>query len=318
MSIYYFCPDATIKSAGVRTVYRHVCVLVKHGYPAWVMHVHDGFRIADAPDVPLKYLQNMRQWVSGDVIVIPELSVPLMIALKEVPIRKLVLALNWDLAFQPGTGDLDYKVLGIERVLTHSPLIGKVMAWATKLPANVFRWGINGELYYPTSEKQAEVVYIQTKQDRIDALQRVLRFHDPRLTTDIKWTALQGLSEPDYAAAIRRAAIFLNLSRAEGLPCSLLEAMRCNTLVAGYSSIGGQDDLIAHGPRQNGIRVETMDYPALAMHLAPILQNILRGDYSQHARIIQNAYDASLAYGWETEEASILELWNALMQAEPR
>jgi hypothetical protein len=93
--------------------------------------------------------------------------------------------------------------------------------------------------------------------------------------------------------------------------------MRCNTLVAGYSSVGGQDDLVANGPRQNAIRVETMDYPALAMHLAPVLQNILRGDYSQHAAILKNAYDTSMAYTWETEEASILELWNMLTQGQP-
>ncbi|MGD0540372.1 MAG: glycosyltransferase [Tepidisphaeraceae bacterium] len=146
---------------------------------------------------------------------------------------------------------------------------------------------------------------------------KVLHGRDPRFVTQLKWTALQDLPETEYAAIIRRAFAFINLSRAEGLPCSLLEAMRCNTLVAGYNSIGGQRELIGAGVKQNAILAETLDYPTLAAKLEPVLIDLLNGDVSRYAPILQNAFTTAAAYDWEAEESSILEMWREILASGP-
>jgi Glycosyl transferases group 1 len=313
MTIYYFCPDVREKSAGIRIIYRHVSVLAGHHFPATIMHTKNGFQLNDVPRVPVCYLSKFQGFVEGDIIVIPEVCHQLMRRLKEIPIRRIVMSLSWDLVFNRRAGFFDYKLLGIERVLTHSPLVADFLTWSMKLPVHLFHWGINPRHYHANKEKQREIVYIQRKQDRMDALQCALYARDPRYLEQLRWTALHGMSEPDYATVIRRATIFVNLSRAEALPCSLLEAMRCGTLVAGYSSIGGQQDLIGSGPHQNAIVVETMDYPALARQLEPVLQAMLQNDLSKYDPIIKNAQQTSELYSLEVEEASILTLWKELL-----
>jgi glycosyltransferase involved in cell wall biosynthesis len=314
MALYYFCPESSYQSAGVRILYRHVEVLVRHGINAAILHVEPPFKAPDTPDVPIRHCNVPHTLNTDDLFVIPEPCTDFMQAVNSGPNRRFVIALNWDYIFNPLKRNSDWKSLGIERVLTHSPFIADLVIWSMGLPSHVFQWGIHPKLYFPQSPKKLEVAFIDRKQTRADALKKILASRNPRFATDITWTALRDLTEIEYAAVIRRASIFLNLSPAEGLPCSLLEAMRCRTLVAGYNSVGGQDELIPTGPNQNAILVENLDYPTLARHLEPILLNLLKGDSTDYVSIIDNAFNTSLQYDWDAEEASILSLWQELLK----
>lgn len=311
-AIYYFCPEIPFASMGVRILFRHVEVLARNGFNASILHAHHVVQIRDVPKVPVNYLSTPFLFTEGDVVVIPEGFGDVIEELKKSPVRRMVIALNWDYIYDAGTVHFDWRTLGVERVLTYSPFIGDLIAWSMRLPVSYFRWGVNPTLYYPPDHKDAELVFIHRKQDRIQALRKILSDRDARLATQFRWTPLQGMLESEYAAVIRRASIFLNLSRGEGLPCPMLEAMRCNTLIAGYNSIGAQRELIGSGPNQNAILAETMDYATLAMKLEPILLDLLKGDRTRIQPILQNALTTSKEYDWDAEESSIIAMWRAL------
>ena len=44
MKLYYLCPDYDSHAGGVRVIYRHVDLLRRNGYEAFVVHERRGFR----------------------------------------------------------------------------------------------------------------------------------------------------------------------------------------------------------------------------------------------------------------------------------
>jgi hypothetical protein len=317
--IYYLCPDLNVKSAGIRILYRHVELLTRHGFPAAILHQRAGFHMPDMPPVPVRYLALPGTLNKDDIVVIPEGFPQLMDALKAMPLRRFAIALNWQYAYAALPDLEDWRAYGIERILTHSPFIAEYLGWSMQLPCHAFVWGINPELYFfEAGGKTASVVYISRKQTHVEELKRVLHSRCPRFITGIRWQGLDGLAEAEYARLVRQAGVFLNLAAAEGLPCSLLEAMRSGTLVAGYNSVGGRDELVGEGERQNCILAGNADYPHLARLLEPALKDLLAGDLSPWVHVIHNGIQTSNAYTREAEEASVLAMWRGLIDAEPQ
>jgi hypothetical protein len=317
--IYYLCPDLNVKSAGIRILYRHVELLNRHGFAAAILHQHAGFSMPDVPPVPVRYLALPETLNKADIVVIPEGFPHLMQALQAMPLRRFAIALNWHYAYAALPGLWDWRAFGIERILTHSPFIADYLGWSMQLPCHVFVWGINPDLYFfEAGCKTASVVYISRKQTHVEELKSVLHSRCPRFITEIRWQGLDSLSEIEYARLVRSAGVFLNLSAAEGLPCSLLEAMRSGTLVAGYNSVGARDELVGEGERQNCILAANADYPHLARLLEPALKDLLAGDLSPWVRVIHNGIQTSNAYTREAEEASVLAMWRGLIGARPQ
>jgi Glycosyl transferases group 1 len=313
--ILYFCPDEPVKSAGIRILYRHVEVLQRHSFPAAILHRQPGFRMPDMPAVTTRYLASPDVFSDGDVVVIPEGYTDLMNDLKTRDLRRMVIALNWQYIYASLPNGLDWRSYGIEWCLTHSPFIADYVTWAMRIPSHVFAWGIKPDYYYfDPAQKKRQVAFLKRKQRTMDEFIRVLYSRNPKFVQEITWIAMDDLAEADYARIIRQSSLFLNLSEAEGLPCSLLEAMRAGTLVAGYNSIGGRRELIGAGARQNCLLVENLDYPALARLIEPVLEAMLAGDLAEWAPIRQNAVETAANYSIETEEQSIVTLWRQLLK----
>ncbi len=314
--ILYFCPDATIKSAGIRILYRHVEMLARNEFPAAILHQTPGFRVPDVPQAPIRYASAAGGLSPGDVLVIPEGWPNVMQAVRASAVRKIVIALNWRYPYRSLSGLDDWRTYGVERIITHSSFIGEFLTRAMSLPSHVVAWGIDPRLYYyRAEEKTAQIVFIRRKQDHVEELQRVLQSRNPAFIERIAWKGLHDLAEVDYARELRRSWVFLNLSHAEGLPCSLLKAMRAGTFVAGYNSVGGQRELIGDGERRNCILAENLDYPTLARRLEPLLTDLLAGNADGWAVLRENALAASAPYTPEAEEASVVGLWREILEA---
>lgn len=94
-----------------------------------------------------------------------------MAALKDQPVRRIAIALNWRLVYYHLRSYEDWRTFGIEPVLTHSPFIADFLSWSMGLSAHVFTWGINPRLYYlDQASKIAQIVYIQRKQNEVEEL----------------------------------------------------------------------------------------------------------------------------------------------------
>jgi len=107
----------------------------------------------DVPRVHVEYLNALNAMSPGDALVVPEGFPNVLAALKNMPVRRFVTCLNWDYIYDTLPRDSDWRALGVERVLTHSPFIGDFITWSMRLPVTVFRWGINSSLYFPPAEK---------------------------------------------------------------------------------------------------------------------------------------------------------------------
>lgn len=311
--IYYFCPDMEVKSAGIRLLYRHVQLLQRNGIPAFILHHQEGFRRADLGDVPVRWLSVPRTLVAGDLVVVPEGYPGVMKALQTLPLRRFVIALGWAYIYKAIDGFYDWRAFNIERVLVSSPFVDDFVRWSMGLPTSRFVTGIDEQLYhYRPDEKVAQVSYIARK-GNCEELRRALFSRDRTLIEGITWKAHSALTEAEYAAEIRKSRVFLNLSEAEGLPLSMLEAMRAGTIVLGYHSVGGQRELIGSGPLQNCVLAENLDYVTLARHAEGLLRDVRDGRMDRWAACIANGLATASAFTMEAEEKSVVALWRDLL-----
>jgi hypothetical protein len=308
-AIYYFCPDVDIQSAGIRRLYRHVGILATAGFESYILHLKAGFRRDDLPDVPVRYLEQ-QTFKPDDIIVIPEGCPTIMKALKDHPVRRFVIALNGDYVFrnlEPGT---DWRAFNIERVISVSKPIAEMVSWSMGLPTHVLESSIDHHLYYlDKTNKQPHVVYIARKGEHAHYLKRLLGARDPYFLNNFKWVGLNGLNEQRYAEQIRQAALFLNLSMAEGYPTSCLEAMAAGTLVASYMSLGDKTLLRGKDPEQNCLLAPIGNYASLAFALEPFLTALRDGQMEQWNKLLSNGLKTVSGLTAASETQSLISFW---------
>lgn len=310
--IFYFCPDMRASSAGVRRLYRHVYLLNHAGFNATILHLQDHFELSDMPKVPVSYL-NKESFYPHDIIVIPEGCPTVMDALKDIAARRFAIALNWDYVFKDLPLGKNWKSFNIERVLTVSPVIARMISWSMGLPTHVLKSSIDQQLYYvDANAKRPLIVFIKRKAAKIDELKRLLTARNPNYTKAIEWLGLHGLSQEIYAERIREAALFLSLSEAEGFPTSCLEAMACGTLVAGYDSVGGRNQLHDSGDQQNCFIAPIGDYVSLAYMIEPVLESLLEGKWAKWNTVMSNALATVHDLTNEHETRSLISFWTEI------
>ena len=311
-SIHYFCPDSDLPSAGIRRLYRHVDLLNRAGFSAFILHVRSGFQRNDMPEVPVRFL-DQHAFSPDDIVVVPEGFPKIMHALKHHPGRRFVIALNWDYIYKNLPDGVDWREFNIERVLAVSPVIGKMIHWAMRLPVHVLKSSIDRELYYAdNAAKKPRIAYIARKTTQVGSLKRMLASRNPAYVQKIEWSGLEGLPQTAYAAKIREASIFLNLSMAEGYPTSCLEAMAAGTLVAGYDSVGGRDVLSGSGGGQNSLLAPMGDYVSLAFALEPVLDALLAGPLLEWESVLNNASRTVGDLTLENEAGSLIAFWSGI------
>jgi phenylacetate-coenzyme A ligase PaaK-like adenylate-forming protein/glycosyltransferase involved in cell wall biosynthesis len=312
--IFYFCPDMKSKSGGLRRLYRHVDILVQNGFPASILHAQNGFELADQPDVPIAYLENPGVLKKDDIVVIPEGFPRVMLQLKNQPIRRFVIALSWSYIFSTLPDGLDWRDFNIERVMVVCPVIGDMVSWSMGLPIDMIDFAIDATLfYYRPEKKKPKIAYLKNKAPEVEAFRRLLGARNLDYISKFEWVALENLSQVQYAAQIRESSIFLNLSLAEGLLASCLEAMSAGCIVAGFNSVGGQDILIGEGSRQNCILAQNGDYVSLAYRMEPLFKSIFEGDLSNWEAVIENGIRTAASHTPETEKQSVIDFWNSVV-----
>ena len=95
-------------------------------------------------------------------------------------------------------------------------------------------------LFAPAAKTLTVACSPQKRPLEFRALQTMLR----RLHTSAapwRWAVIQNTSESDVAAIMGQAAVFLSLSRFEGLGMTTLEAMASGCLVVGFTGLGGRE-----------------------------------------------------------------------------
>ena len=313
--IFYFCPDTTVKSGGIRRIYRHVEVLSQNDFPAAVMHEKKGFSISDLPAVPIRYFNDNGVLNGDDILVIPEGFPGLMKSLQNLPIRRFVFALSWSHIYRFLPDGEDWRDYGIERILTILPFIKDFLTWTMNLPVDLLDFSIDPQLYYyQENEKELQVTYFQRKSaDTIEPLKNIMKSRNKEFMSKIKWVGLHDLPLEEFAAEIRKSMIFLSLGTMEGLNRTVYESMRSGTLVAGFNGVGLQDVMKDDGEEKNCILAQNGDYVTLARKLEPFFLDMLSDRTNNWQKIIRNGRRVSVPHTMEAEEKSIVNFWNSVL-----
>ncbi len=311
MMIFYFCPDSQVKSAGIRRLYEHVNCLHNHGFHAAVLHSKSDFHRDDLPIVPKAFLDKAGSIKANDFIVIPEGFPGLLSDLKDIPIRKIVICLSWSYVFTGLPEKISWRDYKVERIIGDSPFTTEMIAWVMGLPAHVITPEISEKLYpfSPLKLKKMKIVYITRKCPQVALLKKILYLKNSAFIDDFTWMGLDGLDEDSYAEHVREAAIFLNMSQAEGLAHACFEAWHSGALLCGYSSIGGQRVFVGGGDQQNSLIAETGDYLTLAWLMEPLLDDLLKGEFSHWEKIQLRGHSIAMTMNRENFQNELIAFW---------
>jgi hypothetical protein len=344
MPVYYLCPDGERPAGGVRTIYRHVDILRRHGIEAFVVHQRRGYRCTwfhnetpvlswAGPRGPASSLtrrvtrrlghrsrgnEQLRRPPSfpidpEDVLVIPEVFGP---RLAEIApgIAKVIFNQNVFLTFQGYPHDLR----DVHFPYNHPEVVATIVAseYGLRFLEHVFpdkpvfrvRCSVDPALFRFDEAKRAQIAYMP-RRNRRDAL-RVLAILAARRRLDgYKLVEISGMTEEAVAFELRRSLVFLSLSYQEGFGLPSAEAMACGAIVVGYDGCGGQEYLLPHV----AFPVPTADVLAFAN----MLEHVLTLNKERPQELRDRAHEASAfirsAYGPEREEEELLAAWGQIL-----
>lgn len=308
-NIYYLCPDMNKPSGGVRRLYQHVEILQEEGFPAYILHFHDGFYLQwFTSNVPIRYMDTNTEWNEGDCIVIPEGYPSVMKKLKDMPFRKIVIALSHSYIFPTLPFGETWANYGIEAVLTPSSVVENFVAYTMGIEKIYrFKTSIDHSLFNTSqAEKKLQIAYLPRKDDVVEIVKKILAL---RINEPVEFLAIENRPIDEYAKLLQESAVFLATSSHEGIHRSIIEAMACGCLCIGYDGIGAREYIIQNGPQQNFIQVENMNYIELVKVLEDTL-NSMQKDHVQINNIQSNGVKTASQFSINDERKSIVDFWN--------
>lgn len=260
MAITYLCPAEKKPSGGVKVLYRHVEMLVRHGIESYIFHpkYHDFscawfahqavFRRISNPMLRLFFrnrqlLALKKSGFGSDIAVIPELwSV-------RYGMQCLRYGFDYILFVQNGYYiDYDYNDDEVEWnkiIYQNAKLILSVSDDTTQLLRLAFPSIEKSKIirilphvshnFFP-GEKEKIITFMPRK--LAAHAKKVCRFLQEYLPTDWRIVPIDNVSEMDVAAIFRKSSVFLSFSDQEGFGLPPLEAAFSGNLVVGYTGQG--------------------------------------------------------------------------------
>lgn len=286
-----------------------MAILQAAGFNAVILYETTGFKPADLPRTPVATMDTLEP-DENDIFVIPEGMPRIMRRLKDHLGRRFVIALSWHYVFSTLPDGLDWRQFNIERVMSVSPVIARLISWSMRLPVHLLSTSIDHHRYYqPLETKALQIAYIKCKALHVDKLRNLLGARNADYIYKIKWLELGGVSRDLYAAEIRRSSVFLSTSVAEGNPTSCLEAMAAGAIVAGYDAVGGKGILFGDGPGQNCLLSPNGDYVSLAYRLAPLLDDLIKNRMERWKPMISRAAQVTAELTDDGEANALINFW---------
>jgi glycosyltransferase involved in cell wall biosynthesis len=232
--ILYINYDSLEPAGGVKVIYSHVWHLVRHGYPAFVVHNKAGFRPPWLRcEVPRLYFEKDLRILSNDKVVIPEDHNAALEAFRKVSVSKYVFCQNHFYIFK-GLKDYSWDSFGISDVFCCSGIISEfvrsvfgyreVPVIHNAIPLDVFR----------PAKKKLQIAYMPRKRPfELDFIRNLFTRLDGQYK-HVPWVCIDKMDEAKVAEILGESAIFLSTSLYEGFGLPPLEAMSCGCIVVGF------------------------------------------------------------------------------------
>lgn len=316
--IFYFCFSDNQSSGGNKEIYRHVDILNKYNYQAFVLHPTKGFKVTwfdhQTKLVDLdtfNYLFDLER----DFIVLPE---DLGSEILCFPGKKIIFNQNVYYGFHTFSFQkpdcYPYLHPDVKGVLVVSKHNEKHLRFAyPKL--DIFRvyCGVNLETFafQPLSQKKKVIACNPAKRPLdIASLYHLLQSRAEQGLNNLRgyeWVFIENKTETEVAQILQDALVFIFLSKEEGFPLMPLEAMACGCLVITY----GVEPMTEY--LSSPFLFEPGDVLNVARSVEAIAQSY--GEAVGWETISKDNREAALQYSLQREEASVIAAWREILQS---
>ncbi len=306
--IIYLMPTVTSPKGGVRAAYRHVEILARHGFDAYVSHDDPDYAPSWFPaGVPRLSAREPLSVTPDDVVVFAETNRDLGLV-KDSRCRKFVFCQNHFYVFQSIGETAGWRELGIERVFCSSHVIADFLARHLGWPdAPVIPYAIDGRLY-GRRQRLLRILSMPRKlRHELHYVRNVLR-RTKDGAYDVTWRRIDGQDEATTARALCECAIFASGSHLEGFGLPPLEAMAAGAIVVGFRGDGGRD----YARPDNGYWVDDLDLVGFAERLAHVI-DLVRARDPEIDRVRRNGLATAAVYSVRRLEAMLLAFWSAAL-----
>lgn len=247
MKITYLCPATNKPSGGVRRIFRHVKFLADAGYDVCVGLPKSKSDITwFEHDVPI-----MRGDVftssPGDVYVVPDGFIHVLEAIKDQPVKKVVLALGFMSPFYSLPCGLSWEDYNVDAVMVNNRGITEFLyfskVWPPHKRVHLVCTAVDRSLFYynPSDKKKLVSFYSKYHDGQVEMLIKIMKM---RGFGDWEFIELAMYTLEEYASIIRESSIFVCRMFCEGLSVPILEAMMSGCLCVGSHGAGGNDFVV--------------------------------------------------------------------------
>jgi glycosyltransferase involved in cell wall biosynthesis len=245
MTVYFLAPEDNHPWGGIRRIYMFVDILNEGNIPAAVLRGSPDFRCTwFENETVIQSAEGLTLDARRDLLVIPEVYGPRIVSLAP-GIRRIMLTQNPYEFFMNFSerADISFwrELQTIDRALVVSDDSAALLAQVLpKLPVQKLVLGIDQSLYHPEIKSSRTIVFMPRKR-HAEAKVVMGILHARGLLDDWEVVEIDGVSEQEAAAALRRATIFISFNHLEGFGLPAAEAMACGCIVVGFDGRGGRE-----------------------------------------------------------------------------
>jgi hypothetical protein len=246
VNIYFYCYDLNIPSGGIRVLYKHVDILNKNGFSAFILHQNPGFRCTWFENLSPVANAVETRIMPNDYLVIPE-EIFAKISKLARGTQKIVFNQNCYYTFSNGYSlDKTEKIISYQDKEVIATLVvsddsNRYLSYAFPgLKVVKIHNSIDPHLFFFNENKKPLISFMPRKHME-DALQviNILKYRDA--FGDFEIMPIADKTETEVAQILRESLIFLSFGYPEGFSLPPAEAMACGCVVIGYHGMGGQE-----------------------------------------------------------------------------
>jgi Glycosyl transferases group 1 len=313
--VFYFCYAHNRPTGGQKHTYRHVDILNKHGFTAFIFHPIDNFRLTwfENDTRVIGYSEFVRTFdPTRDFVVLPE---DLGLKINEFEGQKVIFNKNLFYGFRcyPNRAGLRYPyfndVVAVFTVSEHNraqlqfayPSLHIERVYSEIRP-DIFSWRA-------VTDKKPQIACIGKNPESLMAVYHTMQARAAagfNNGTKFKWIFLGDKSEIETAAILRESLLFIFLSVTEGMPRMPLEAMSCGCLLATYG----------HGPLKEVVpatyRFEYGDVVGLTVYIEAVMASF-PNNLERWASVLAEGREIAASYSLERQETSVISAWRQII-----
>lgn len=244
--LLYYCPENRHPTGGNKIVYRHVELLRRLGYAAYVVHRSDGFSYNQFSHRPPIVYWSSLALASSDVLVLPEDAGPALATFAS-GLTRVIFNQNAYYSFR-GFNDLagvlpPYRDPSLSGVLVVSEDSKAYLEFAFPgLRCHRLHISFDQQLFHcPDLSLKRRQICFMARKNSADWLQVVQMLRTRGSLGDWRLVPIAGAPEREVARIMQESLLYLAFGAPEGLSLSNLEAVACGCRVIGYTGMGGRE-----------------------------------------------------------------------------